>query len=123
MNFKEGLPIYMQIAERLSDEVLAGVYPPEERVPGVREYSANLGVNVNTIVKAFDVLSQQGVIAARRGMGYYVTADAPQRILSERKQQFRHQVLPELFRQMQLLGVSIDELVDAYHQAAAASGE
>lgn len=113
----------MQIAERMSDEILAGVYPPEGRVPGVREYSANLGVNVNTIVKAFELLSQQGIIAARRGMGYYVTAEAPQQIRCERKQQFRNQVLPELFRQMHLLGVSIDEVNEAYRQHSAASAE
>lgn len=123
MNFKDGLPIYMQIAERMSDEILAGVYPPEGRVPGVREYSANLGVNVNTIVKAFELLSQQGIIAARRGMGYYVTAEAPQQIRCERKQQFRNQVLPELFSQMHLLGVSIDEVNEAYRQHSAASAE
>ena len=47
MTFKDGQPIYQQIAERLADEVLSGD-PPETRVPGVREYSALLEVNVNT---------------------------------------------------------------------------
>ena len=76
MTFKDGQPIYQQIAERLADEVLSGAYPPETRVPGVREYSALLEVNVNTTVKAFDLLAQRGIIYARRGMGYYVANDA-----------------------------------------------
>ena len=38
MNFHEGYPIYLQIAERLMDEILAGLYKSDERVPGVREH-------------------------------------------------------------------------------------
>ncbi len=48
MNFRDGQPIYLQIAERLMDEILAGQYSADERVPGVRDYSALLQVNVNT---------------------------------------------------------------------------
>ena len=59
MNFRDGQPIYLQIAERLMDEILAGQYTADERVPGVRDYSALLQVNVNTTVKAFDVLVQR----------------------------------------------------------------
>ena len=62
MNFKEGLPIYVQIAERLSDEILSGMYEADARVPAVREYSSLLEVNVNTAVKAFDLLRRRGVI-------------------------------------------------------------
>lgn len=61
---------------------------PETRVPGVREYSALLEVNVNTTVKAFDLLAQRGIIYARRGMGYYVANDATQLILTERQRIF-----------------------------------
>lgn len=51
MNFKEGHPIFVQIAERLGDEIVSRTYRPESRVPGVREYAALLEVNVNTVVK------------------------------------------------------------------------
>ena len=50
MIFKEGLPIYVQMAERLSDEILQGTYVVDAKIPGVREYSALLEVNVNTAV-------------------------------------------------------------------------
>lgn len=114
MQFRDGLPIYIQIAERLSDEVLSGTYPPEGRVPGVREYSALLEVNVNTTVKAYDQLAQRGIIAARRGMGYYVTPDAPTIIREQRQSYFRQHMLPEFLRQMKLYGISLDEVVAAW---------
>ena len=59
MIFSENIPIFVQIAERLSDEILAGNYAEGERVPSVREYSVLLEVNVNTTVKAYDLLSSR----------------------------------------------------------------
>lgn len=116
MNFQDGQPIYVQIAERLSDEILAGTYAPESRVPGVREYSALLGVNVNTTVKAFDLLSQREVIYSKRGMGYFVAPNAPDLIREERKKNFISNVMPAFFRQMQQLGISIEEVVEAWKE-------
>lgn len=116
MSFKDGQPIYQQIAERLADEVLSGAYPPETRVPGVREYSALLEVNVNTTVKAFDLLAQRGIIYARRGMGYYVANDATQLILTERQKDFREQVMPDFFMRMLQLHISMDDVEAAFRQ-------
>lgn len=118
MNFKEGKPIYVQIVDRLCDEVLAGTYEPDSRVPGVREYSALLEVNVNTTVKSYDLLAQRGILYAKRGMGYYVSSDARQQILEARRTDFRQHTLPTLFRQMQQLGVSIEEVVTAWKKNA-----
>ena len=104
MNFKDGMPIFQQIAERLSDEILCGEYAAEARVPGVREYAALLEVNAN------DLLAARGVIYAKRGMGYYVSPDAQQRILAERRTYFREHAMPDFFRQMQLLGISGEDI-------------
>ena len=48
MAFNNDKAIYLQIADRLSDEILAGVYKAFDRIPSVREYAATLGVNANT---------------------------------------------------------------------------
>lgn len=119
MTFKEGQPIYVQIAERLCDEVLSGTYGAGQRVPSVREYSVLLEVNVNTTVKAYDYLAQRGVIYNRRGMGYYVADDAATRIRDERRCAFVGEELPELFRRMALLGISPDEVLDYWKKWSA----
>lgn len=110
MNFKEGQPIYIQIAERLSGEILSGVYGPDERVPGVREYSALFEVNVNTTVKAYDQLARKGVLYTRRGLGYFVAAEARQLLHDEQRSEFVNTYLPDLFAQMDRLGIPIDEV-------------
>lgn len=119
MTFKEGQPIYVQIAERLCDEVLAGVYGAGERIPSVREYSVLLEVNVNTTVKAYDYLAQRGVIYNRRGMGYYVADEAAGLIRDRRRHTFLEEELPELFRRMALLGIGLDEISALYQKWSA----
>lgn len=114
MDFKNGQPIYIQIAERLCDELLAGTYPTESRIPGVREYSALLEVNVNTIVKVFDHLARQGIIYPKRGMGYFVSTDAQTIILKERKQRFIDEVLPDFFKQLMQLNIPMEEVDRAF---------
>ena len=62
MNFKESKAIYLQIADRICDEVLLGQYREEERIPSVREYAAVVEVNANTVMRSYDYLQSQEVI-------------------------------------------------------------
>lgn len=62
MNFKESKAIYLQIADRICDEILLGQYPEEERIPSVREYAAIVEVNANTVMRSFDYLQVQNII-------------------------------------------------------------
>lgn len=114
MNFKDGLTIYAQMAERLSDEILQGKYAADEKIPGVREYSALLEVNVNTAIKAYDLLSSRGIIYNRRGLGYFVSPNAREIILQARREEFMQDVLPDFLRRMHQLGVSIETVEAAY---------
>ena len=117
MIFKEGLPIYVQMAERLSDEILQGTYVVDAKIPGVREYSALLEVNVNTAVKAYDYLSQRGIIYPRRGLGYFVSPEARNLILNARREEFRKEVLPDFIRRMRLLDIPLSVVEAAYQEA------
>ena len=114
MTFTNDKAIYIQMADRLCDEILAGTYKDDDRIPSVREYAVMLEVNANTAVKAYDELSRANIIYNKRGLGYFVTPGAKKQILNERKQEFMKERLPELFRQMQLLDITIDDVVEAY---------
>ena len=70
MIFSNDKAIYVQIAgQRLSDEILAGKYKEDERIPSVREYAVLLEVNANTTVKAYDLLATDEIIYNKRGLG------------------------------------------------------
>jgi DNA-binding transcriptional regulator YhcF (GntR family) len=114
MTFNNDRPIYLQMAERLCDEILAGTYEADSRIPSVREYAVMLQVNTNTAVKAYDELAQNGVIYNKRGLGYFVAPGAKTEILRERKRKFMKDTLPEMFRQMRLLNITIDDVTEAW---------
>ena len=114
MIFTNDTAIYIQMADRLCDEILADKYKDDDRIPSVREYSVLLEVNTNTAVKAYDELARANIIYNKRGLGYFVTPGAKKQILKERKQEFMKQRLPELFRQMALLDITIDDVANAY---------
>lgn len=115
MIFKQERAIYQQMADRLCDEILSGRYADDERVPSVREYAAALEVNSNTAFKAFEQLARDNIIYNKRGMGYYVKTGARDRVIATRRQEFDTDWLPELFRRMEMLGVTIEDVERAWN--------
>ncbi len=111
MTFNNDKAIYIQMADRLCDDILAGTYSDDDRVPSVREYAVSLEVNTNTAVKAYDQLARDGIIYNRRGLGYFVTPGARDSITQARRKAFLDTTLPSLFRDMRLLGIGIDDIV------------
>lgn len=114
MKFKESRPIYLQIADRICDEIHQGIYPEDGRIPSVREYAALVEVNANTVVRTYDYLQSQEIIYTRRGLGYFVSPGAGKKIFSLRKEAFLSTELPEFFKQLRTLGISIEEIVRMY---------
>ena len=116
MNFKESKAIYLQIADRICDEILLHQYREEERIPSVREYAAVVEVNANTVMRAYDYLQSQGVIYNKRGIGYFVSVGAGTLILSLRKEYFLKEEADYFFRQIYTLGISGKELLEMYRE-------
>ena len=102
------------MADRLCDEILADKYKEDDRIPSVREYAVLLQVNTNTAVKAYDELARANIIYNKRGLGYFVSPGAKEQILTERRRDFMDNRLPELFRQMRLLGIGIEAVCKAW---------
>lgn len=116
MNFKESKPIYLQIADRICDEVLFGQYREEERIPSVREYAAVVEVNANTVMRSYDYLQSREVIYNKRGIGYFVSSGARELILSLKKKYFMEEEIDYFFKQMYTLGISAEELSAMYRE-------
>jgi GntR family transcriptional regulator len=66
------VPIYLQIVDQVHAAVAAGVYRPGEPLPAQRTLALSLGVNPNTVQKAFDELERRELVVPRRGVGMFV---------------------------------------------------
>lgn len=113
-DFRQDKAIYLQMYEGACDDILSGRYGLGDRIPSVRELSERLEVNTNTVVRAYDQLVRRGIVHTRRGMGYFVSEQARELILADRRREFMDERLPELFRQMRLLGISMETVEEQW---------
>lgn len=105
MDFHSDKPIYLQIADTLCEQILSGSMKAEDRIPSVREYGAQIGVNPNTVMRTYEKLTDDGIIYNKRGIGYFVSADAREKILEVQKADFLSKEVPAIRRKMELLGL------------------
>lgn len=82
---EDGLPIYLQIIRYVKRGVAAGSIADGEELPSRRVLSARLGVNPNTVQKAYRTLEEEGVIASRSGAKSEVTL-TPETVEAVRRQ-------------------------------------
>ena len=108
------LPLFAQIAERICDDILTGRYAEGGRVPSVRELAADYEVNNNTALRSFDILQRDGILQQQRGVGMLVAKGARRRIANKRRKDFIQNELPDFFRRLDLLGLTIDDIITAW---------
>ncbi|NDV45903.1 GntR family transcriptional regulator [Paludibacter sp. 221] len=116
MNFKDNKAIYLQIAERICDEILLGTYKEDERIPSVREYASMVEVNFNTVMRSFEHLQSSDIVYNKRGIGYFVANGAKAKILSIRKNDFLQNEINDFFKQVQMLDIPMEKIVEMYNQ-------
>jgi len=114
MEFNDKQAIYLQIVEYIYDRILTDEWKGDERVPSVRDLAVELQVNPNTVMRAYDLLQNNEIIVNKRGVGNFLGSDAKSKIITQRRIYFLTNELPIIFRNMQLLGVSIDELSEQF---------
>lgn len=111
MEFDSNKPIYLQIADSICNRILQGELKGEDRIPSVREFGAQIGVNPNTVARTYETLTDQGVIYNKRGIGFFVTENAAQNIHKEAKEKFLKEELPQFAEKARLLDISKEEII------------
>ncbi len=115
MDFQENSKaIYLQLADKLCNDIIAGSLQPDSRIPSVREFAATVQVNANTVARTYDHLQQAEIIYNKRGIGYFVSTGACERIKQERMDRFINNEAKQLFHELSLLGITPQQLHDMY---------
>jgi GntR family transcriptional regulator len=116
MQFRESTAIYLQIADYICERILLKQWKTAERIPAVRELAVQLEVNPNTVMRTYEFLQGQNIIHNQRGIGYFVSPDAIKNATQYRKTEFIEKELPNIFRNIYLLGMDVDELRARYEK-------
>ncbi|OPZ96034.1 MAG: HTH-type transcriptional repressor YtrA [Bacteroidetes bacterium ADurb.Bin416] len=114
MQFDNHKSIYLQLVDMLCEQILTGKWPPDEKIPSVRDMGMLVQVNPNTVLRAYDLLQQNGIVFNKRGIGYFVDKGAVERILEYRREDFFQTTLPTFFKTMHLLKVTPEEVIARY---------
>ncbi len=109
MEFDNNKAIYLQIYDAICEQILSGKLDPDGRIPSVREYGAEIGVNPNTIMRTYEKLTADGIIYNKRGIGYFICPDARATVLEAQRKDFLENELPAILRKMKLLGIPPEE--------------
>ncbi|MDP9078565.1 MAG: GntR family transcriptional regulator [Bacteroidota bacterium] len=121
MEFKDNEAIYMQIAAYVCDNILLDKWPPEQKIPSVRDLAIELEVNPNTVMRSYEFLQKQEVVYNKRGLGLFVAANGYETVKRLRKENFLAQNLPELFKNMYLLDISAKEIEERFERFKSAN--
>lgn len=97
-------PIYRQVRERLVAQILEGSLAEGEAVPSVRQWAVQGQINPITVSRAYQELVDEGVLEKRRGIGMFVAAGAPARLLAQERAHFLSHEWPRWRQRLERLG-------------------
>lgn len=116
MEFKKTASIYEQIARSIQENILYGVWKSDDRIPSVRETAGLNQVNPNTVMRTYSLLQDDGIIYNKRGIGFFVSEGALAKIQLMKKKTFTEELLPELFKNIDQLDISWEELQKQFEE-------
>lgn len=106
--FDSGRPIYTQLLEKITTDIVSGALKPGQKMPGVRELGAHYGVNPNTVQRTMAELERQGLVYSERTAGRFVTRDVDK--IHETRISIARDLAHSYLKNMQELGMPTDEI-------------
>ena len=110
MDFNSNKSIYLQICDSICEKIMSGELGPDSRIPSVRDYGAEIGVNPNTVMRSYEKLTNDGIIYNKRGIGYFISPDAKDIVLQRSRKEFLEEEVPLIINRMKLLGLDSKEI-------------
>ncbi len=113
----DGAPIFSQIADRLADDIAEGTLAEGDRVPSTNELAAFYRINPATAAKGINVLTDDGLVEKRRGVGMFVSGGARARLLDDRRKRFAERYVEPMVAEANRLGIDADTLLSMVREA------
>ena len=114
MNFDSRMPIYIQIIEKIKQDIILKKINMGEKLPSVRIMAADLKVNVNTVQRVYQELEREGVIYLVRGKGSFITES--EGMVAVLKTEMAKELLRKFVYGMQEIGFDNKQIVQYLNQ-------
>ena len=109
--WKVDQPIFRQLAAKISDQILQGVWLEQQALPSVRAVAVDLKINHLTVMKSYQLLADENLVEKKRGQGTYVTKGALQKLKASAHQSFINAQIPAIAETLGIIDMSVEELV------------
>ena len=110
IDFRSGLPIYLQVVERIKERIAGGQLQPGDQLPTVRALALELRVNFNTIARSYRILDEMGIISTQQGRGTYILSVPPPEVSEEIRLQALQALTRRYLTDAERLGAKPEEL-------------
>lgn len=110
LDYQSRTPIYEQIVSEIERYVALGILKPEEKMMSIRELAMELGINPNTVKKAYSILENKGVIVTLSTKGTYIAYDTKK--IVEEKIENKIIEIKNIIGELEKLGISKDEIIE-----------
>jgi len=105
-------PIFVQIAERIENDILEEGLPEESQVPSTNQFAAFYQINPATAAKGVNLLVDEGILYKKRGIGMFVATGARARLMEKRRELFYEQYVVTMVKEAAKLGISVEQLTE-----------
>lgn len=109
MDFNNNIPIYLQVIERIKQDIVSGKLKPGDKMPSSREYSNELGINFNTVARVYKELEMEEIVFTKRGLGTFIT-ESDKQIESLRYTMAKNQITT-FIEGMKQLGYTKEDMI------------
>ncbi len=107
----ELLPLFMQVAQWIKDEILKENFREEEQVPSINQFANLYKMNPATANKGLKLLVNEGILYKKRGIGMFVASGAKEMIQKQAKEKFQKETVKEFWQEAKKLGITTEELM------------
>ena len=104
-------PVYLKLRDVIAAAILDGAYKEGDMLPSVRAFAADQGANPLTVAKAYQLFQDSGLVDVKRGVGLFVATGAISKLRSFERDNFMHNIWPDIKAQMHRAGIDPAELL------------
>jgi GntR family transcriptional regulator len=110
IDFRSGLPIYIQIVNQVQAQIAGGILKPGDQLPTVRALAEELRVNFNTVARAYRILDEARIISTQQGRGTYITEIPPPKVTEKLRKEALEALTQRYISEAVRLDFSKDEI-------------
>jgi GntR family transcriptional regulator len=110
IDFRSGIPIYLQVVERIKEQLASGQLKHGDQLPTVRSLASELRVNFNTVARAYRIMDEAGIISTQQGRGTYILETPPPEIIGSMREKALEDLTQRFIADAERLGAAPDEI-------------